>query len=88
MQRTQFTLYRWRPVRRRRRAQAQTVGDELLVVRRNGQALAALRTTTLQDVASALGVHALAEAVGACALDLARLIRSLHNCLSERNGPG
>ena len=40
---------------------------------------AALRTTTLQHVTAALGVHAGTEAVGALTLDTARLIRSLRH---------
>lgn len=80
-------MHGWRPDRRSGRVDTLSVRDGLLLVRRHGQALAALGPTALEDVSSALRLHALAEAVGACALDFAGLIRSLHNCLFERNGP-
>ena len=45
----------------------------------NGQPLAALGTTTRDNIAAALGGHASTEAVSLCALALIGLVRTLHN---------
>lgn len=50
----------------------------VLISRLDGQALAALCTTTGQDGATILGGHTSTEAVGLCALPLVGLIRTLH----------
>ena len=52
--------------------------DGLHVTSLDGEALAALGTTTGENVTTTLGGHAGTEAVGRRALPLVRLIRTLH----------
>src|SRR5438045_7251541 len=58
----------------------------LLLRGAHDEALAALRTTPLEDVAPLLGAHPLAEPVLPVAPDLARLVGALHRGYSDTGG--
>ena len=54
----------------------------------DGQPLAALSTTTGENLATTLGGHAGAEAMALCALPLVGLVRALHIESSWNNSRG
>ena len=53
----------------------------------DGELLATLGTTTRKDGAATLGCHTGTETVRLCALELVRLVRTLHDASSWEHGP-